>query len=64
MVERFYSKSNQGATAVADRIQSTKRPGNISESHDKLTTLKRLLKEFERHNLQMNHSHQQWSRVR
>ena len=48
MTERFYSKSNQGATAVADKIQATKRPTQISDAHNKLTQLKALLKEFER----------------
>ena len=42
MTERFYSKSNQGATAVADKIQSTKRPTQISDAHNKLTQLKAL----------------------
>ena len=46
--ERYYSKTSQGATAVADRIQATKRPASINEANNKLTALKKLLKEFDR----------------
>ena len=54
MQERFYSKASQGATAVSDAISATKRPASINDSHNKLTQLKKLFKEFER-NLLLNH---------
>ena len=48
MSERFYSTTIQGATAVANQIQESKRPTSINESHGKLVALKALLKEFAR----------------
>ena len=46
--DRFHPKTAQGATAVADKIQSTKRLTSINEAQNKLTVLKKLLKEFDR----------------
>ena len=48
MSERFYAKTVQGATAVANKISQTKRPTSINDANSKLTDLKGLLKEFAR----------------
>ena len=48
LVDRFYGRNVQGATAIASQLQELKRPTQIAESFRLLNVIRKLVREFAR----------------